>query len=189
MSIRRAAAVLLTTGMLIAASSCTPVGKAVGDTQDEADAIVHDGLDYGDAIVGLIGSEQTDMNRSVLAACEKAGLKPLYVPVIDVNDADVAAQQGVKDLAHRQSDVIVITAIDASQDMQGWDGALQAAREAGVPVILLDPVSSPDNELLYAATLTIDNQSSEATPIVEAMMTVADDDPHDRNITVSTMRE
>ncbi|PLS28622.1 hypothetical protein [Bifidobacterium parmae] len=102
--------------------------------------------------------------------------------------AAARAQQGVHDMVSRVVSLIIIADIDVTADADGWNSALRDARNAGIPVALLSPVHAPADERLYAATLTINDRAADATPIDDAAMTILNDEPHTRRITVSTVK-
>ena len=64
--------------------------------------------------------------------------------------------------------------------------ALQGAREAGIAVALLNPVHVPKDGKLYAAVLTINDRMADAVPIADAVMTIGNNDPHERDMVVTT---
>lgn len=169
------------------AAGCTPPGRAVGDTQDEDAPVAFDGLDRGDVVIGYIGSDRTNMDSLMLDAFATAGLKAVYVPTASNADPAAAAQGGVRDMAFRQVSVIMVARIDAGGDAAaGWDAALTDARESGIPVVLLEPLAAPDDGTLFAASFTVNDRAMDATPIDDAVMTVIDDKPHERDMMVST---
>lgn len=171
--------------MILPLSACTPPGKAVGDTQERQPEVAFDGLDRGDVVIGFIGSDRPDFDAVALQAFDDAGLRASYLSVDGVDDPAGAAHQGVKDMAARQVAIIMISRIDAAQ-AAGWDEALGDARESGIPVALLDPLTVPDDDTLYAAALTINDRAMDATGIDDAVMTIIDDLPHDKDMMVTT---
>ena len=133
-----------------------PQGKAVGDTQESEPEIAHEGVQRQDIVVGVIGSVDTGLDSDVLNAFNKAGLKAPYVSTSMVDDPDAAAQHGVRSMVARKVSVIMIDGIAVNEkNAEDWDAALQSARKAGVPVILLDPVAPPDDDTLFAVTFTL----------------------------------
>ncbi|WP_055426537.1 hypothetical protein [Bifidobacterium aesculapii] len=187
----RAGAATVCAVMLAASAACAPRGTAVGDTQGrEPSPVEHVGTVRDDALIGLVGSVQATADSAVLDALADASIETVYRSVKDGGEAGAAArgQQGVRDMVSRVVSLVVISDLDVSTDVQGWDDALRDAREAGIPVALLDPVHAPDDETLYAATLVLNDRDAEATPIDDAAMTVLNDLPHDREITVTTVR-
>ena len=187
----RAAAAAVCVVVLAASAACTPQGTAVGDTQGrEPSPVAHVGTVRDDALIGLVGSVQATADSVVLDAFADASIETVYRSVKDGGDAGAAArgQQGVRDMVSRVVSLVIISDLDVSTDAQGWDDALRDAREAGIPVALLDPVHAPADETLYAATLVLNDRAAEATPIDDAAMTVLNDEPHAREITVTTVR-
>ncbi|PWG63785.1 hypothetical protein [Bifidobacterium callitrichidarum] len=108
-------------------------------------------------------------------------------PSVTVDSAAVTAQQAVDDFVARAVKLVVISGINVTDaNSQGWDEALTNARNAGIPVALLNPVALPENDLLYAATLAVNDRDAEATPISDVALTIIRDEPHDRTIAVTT---
>ena len=168
--------------------ACTPPDKAVGDTQEKEPDVAFDGLDRGDVVIGFIGSDRPDFDHVALQAFEDSGLAASYLSVAEVEDPARAAQQGVKDMAERQVAIIVVSRLDIADDTaDGWDEALDDARGAGIPVALLNPLSDLPDDTLYAAALTINDRAADAVPIDDAVMTIIDDLPHDKDMMVGTL--
>lgn len=186
--IGRTASALCCIVACVGLAGCTPAGKAVGDTQEEEAAVAFDGLDRGDVVIGFIGSaNDTDTDSELLQTFDDAGLEAVYVSTSTTADPAVAAQNGVQDMAFRQVSIIIVSQIDITDDTsQGWDDALDDARTAGIPVVMINPVRLPDDETLFAASFVVDDSDTEATPIDDAVMTVIDDKPHERTVIVTT---
>lgn len=185
-------------------AGCVPPGKAVGDTQERDPKVAVDGMDRPDASFGMIGSPNNPAaDKLVLDALEASDIHVAYVPVQGVKDQAAAAQDGVRDMVERVVDAIIISDLDVNGGTEsgtsadttessvdiadGWDDALRLAREAGVPVVLLNPTNPPTDDLLWAAAFRINDRAADATPIDDALMLVADDRPHEREITVTTL--
>lgn len=91
-------------------------------------------------------------------------------------------------MAERQVAIIVVSRLDIADDTaDGWDEALDDARGAGIPVALLNPLSDLPDDTLYAAALTINDRAADAVPIDDAVMTIIDDLPHDKDMMVGTL--
>ena len=84
--------------------------------------------------------------------------------------------------------IVIISGIDVTDaNRDSWNQALTNAREAGIPVALLNPKHAPEDELLYAAILNTDDAASaNSVSIADAVITIARDEPHDRTIAVAT---
>ena len=63
--------------------------------------------------------------------------------------------------------------------------AIEEARKAGVPVILLDPVAPPDDDTLFAVTFTLTGKGDGVTALDDAVVTIVDDKPHPRTMNVT----
>ena len=166
-ALRRAGMAMLAIGLAVSLTACTPPNGAVGDTQSQDSAIDADGL--------------------VLDAMEQGKLKPTYVPVTGTIDAQQTAIQGVRDMTQSKVGIIVIGGMDVTDaNRDDWHAALQGAREAGIAVALLNPVHVPKDGKLYAAVLTINDRMADAVPIADAVMTIGNNDPHERDMVVTT---
>ncbi|WP_164514676.1 sugar ABC transporter substrate-binding protein [Bifidobacterium goeldii] len=183
----RCTAALLAVCAVFTTASCTPNGAAVGDTQDHQPAIAHAGIQRADMLISLIGSTDVDRDRLVLTAFATAKLHASYVSTSQVSDPVTAAQQGVIDMTNQQVHVIIISGIDVTDNTaDSWAQTLEAPREAGIPVVLLEPQTAPQNTQLYAAVFTINDRATDATPIDQAIDAVINDEPHERDMMVTT---
>lgn len=169
-------------------SGCVPSNAAVGDTQSPGTAVAHSMEDRDSLSIAMIGSDDVTADSMAMDAMKAGKLKPVYITVSGTVDAQSTAQQGVRDMAQRKADLIVIAGIDVDKtNAENWNDALETARKAGVPVALLDPIAVPEDNKLYAATMTINDRMTEATPLDDAVVTVANNDPHDREMLVTTI--
>lgn len=185
--VMRCCAALLAICGVLATASCTPHWAAVGDTQDHQPAIAHAGIQRADMLISVIGSADVDRDRLVLTAFATAKLHASYVSTSEVNNPVTAAQQGVIDMTNQQVHVIIISGIDVTDNTaDSWAQTLQAPREAGIPVVLLEPQKAPQNKQLYAAVFTINDRAMDATPIDQAIDAVINDEPHERDMMVTT---
>lgn len=170
------------------AGRCTPNNAAVGDTQSAGDAVAHSIKDRNSLDVAMIGSQDEQTDRLTLDAMEAGGLRPVYLPVAGTVDMQDTARQAVEDMAQRMVSIIVISGIDVSGvNHDGWYDTLTTARQAGIPVALLNPIATPTDSTLFAATLTINDRMTDATPLADAVAGIANNDPHDRTILVTTI--
>lgn len=187
--VRAAVCAVVAGAVCVTLAGCEPTGRAVGDTQDKTPSVAHVGVLRGDAVIGVIGSRDVERDKTVMNGLADGGITAAYVSVSDAaDDADLDAQarQGVVDMTARVVTLIVVIGIDVSRDARGWDDALRGAREAGIPVALVDPVHAPSDALLYAATLTVDDDAEGAMGIDDAAATIFNDEPHSRAIVVTT---
>ena len=187
---RLAAASCVAMAALLPLAGCAPPGKAVGDTQEREPKVAYDGMDRPDATFGMIGSANgsaVSFDTVVLDALDASDIHVSYVSLQGVDDQTAAAQDGVRDMVQRVVDAIIVSDIDVTdRTAGGWNDALGLAREAGVPVVLLNPTSIPDDRLLYAAVFNINDRDAGAVPIDDALMRVADDRPHGKTMQVTT---
>ena len=170
---RRAAAGLLAAVFGISMlAGCTPNNAAVGDTQSAGDAVAHSMKDRNSLDVAMIGSQDEQTDRLALDAMEAGGLRPVYLPVAGTVDMQDTARQAVE---------------VSGVNHDGWYDTLTTARQAGIPVALLNPIATPTDSTLFAATLTINDRMTDATPLADAVAGIANNDPHDRTILVTTI--
>ncbi len=182
-------------GMMFAAafsfgvlSGCVPVGSAVGDSQQSDTTVSHSEEDRASVTVALIGSSDTDADSMAMTAMESGKLKPIYITVSGTDDEQRTAQQGVRDMSQCKADIIIVSGIDVTDDTRNaWNEALETARKAGVPVALLNPVNVPDDDVLYAATLTVNDRMTDAIPLADAIVTLINNDAHEREMLVTTV--
>ena len=126
--------------------------------------------------------------KEMVDAMEAGGLRPVYLPVAGTVDMQDTARQAVEDMTQRMVSIIVISGIDVSGvNHDGWYDTLTTARQAGIPVALLNPIATPTDSTLFAATLTINDHMTDATPLADAVAGIASNDPHDRTILVTTI--
>ena len=185
---RRLAASCATAATILALAGCVPSDAAVGDTQSAEEAVAHSTEDRNSLSVAMIGSRDVTSDRMAMDAMEAGELQPVYLPVDGTSDQQATARQGVKDMAQRMADIIVIAGIDVDNANRAeWGDSLQTARRAGIPVVLLNPISTPKDAKLYAATMTINDRMADATPLADAIVTVANNDPHERGMIVTTI--
>nr|WP_278754001.1 sugar ABC transporter substrate-binding protein [Bifidobacterium catenulatum] len=171
-----------------ALSGCVPSNAAVGDTQSPDTAVAHSMKDRDSLSIAMIGSDDVTADSMAMDAMESGKLKPVYITVSGTVDAQSTAQQGVRDMAQRKADLIIIAGIDVDEaNAENWNDALGAARTAGVPVVLLNPIAVPKDNKLYAVTMTINDRMTDATPLDDAVVAVANNDPHDREMLVTTI--
>lgn len=180
----RTLACLLAVGALLPLSGCMPKDKAVGDTQETPEAIAHDGVDRHDIGVGFVGSASpgnAKRNSAVLRSMRANDMQPFYAAA---NTEAGSQRKSVEGFVQRNVKVIVISVDDPS----GWQDALDDARRAGIPVVLLESSITPDDRTLYAARFHIVAQGSTpkggAYGIDDALMTVIDDKPHAKDMNV-----
>ncbi|MBW3087341.1 substrate-binding domain-containing protein [Bifidobacterium sp. 82T24] len=187
MTMRRAVrmlAGLLAAAMVLPLAGCMPKDKAVGDTQETPEAIAHDGVDRHDIGVGFVGSARpgnAKRDASVLRSMRANDMQPFYAAS---NDDAGSQQKAVEGFVQRDVKVIVISVDGAS----GWQDVLDEARRAGIPVVLLESSITPDDRTLYAARFHIVPKDSTpkggAYGIDDALMTIIDDKPHDKDMNV-----
>ena len=169
-------------------SGCVPSNAAVGDTQSPGTAVAHSMEDRDSLSIAMIGSDDVTADSMAMDAMKAGKLKPVYITVSGTVDAQSTAQQGVRDMAQRKADLIVIAGIDVDKtNAENWNDALETARKAGVPVALLNPIAVPKDNKLYAATMTINDRMTDATTLDDAVVAVANNDPHDREMLVTTI--
>ena len=169
--------------LMMAVAGCHPHDVAVGDTHSNQSSAASSGVQRADVMVGVVGLADATIDKSLLDAYADQGLKASYVSTQDTERPDQTAQQGVRDLIGRAVNVIVIVGLDATGE--GWNDALQKARDGGIPVILVEPINPPSDERLYAATFISGGNSIDAVALDKGTMGVINDDSHSRQIEIS----
>ncbi|WP_240542284.1 hypothetical protein [Bifidobacterium felsineum] len=174
---------------VLSLSACTPVNRAVGDTQDTTSEVAHDSVHASDAEVGFVGSEDSAADKLAIDALVDADINVYYAAFNAADDGGAStAQQSVTDFVARSVDFIVISGFNITDtNRDAWVQTLTNAREAGIPVALLNPNNLPDDNVLYAAALTVNDRDANASRISDAVMTIIHDEPHERSIVVSTV--
>ena len=173
---------------VLSMAGCAPADRAVGDTQDAPSDVSHDSLHASDAVVGFVGSPNADGDASALHALASHDLNAVYAAGGASGYSDATAQNAVRDFTSRAVDVIVVGGIGVDDDNhEGWDSALNVARNAGIPVALLNPRKPPEDERYYAAALHVDDHATQSIPLADAVMAIVRDEPHERDVTVTTL--
>lgn len=172
---------------VFALASCAPKGAAVGDTgASRPDDPAHVDSPGETQTVAIVGSAD-GADGLVEEALDADGYKVvLMTPDASVDAAD-ARLQAVRDAVGRNVSLIVIGEPDMSRQPERWRDMLRLARDAGIPVVLLDPVSQPDDDELFAASFRVNDRMMDAVPVGEAVRRVIEDEPHGRDVIVTTL--
>lgn len=110
----------------------------------------------------------------------------VYTATAGLDDPGATARQAVLDAVARRVNLIMIS--DFTEGEEGaWSQTLGKARESGIPVVLLNPEGEPHDPLLYAAVFRINDRMMDAVPLAKAADTVIRDEPHDREMMVTTI--
>ena len=182
--------------MVGALAGCTPHGVAVGNSHDSSRNVAHDSVDRQDIVVGVVGAlgNPPVADATLLDDLAKVKLEARFASTTDNADATQAAQQAVRDWASQRVSVIVINALDVTDaTARSWADALGSARDAGVPVALLDPENPPQDTTLYAAVLRMgtdpadsDRNVGPATYKLDAALSlIINDNPHPVTMRIS----
>lgn len=207
-------------------ASCAPAGRAVGDTSDAVPAIGHDGVDLSDIVVGVVGSRDRVADVAVIDALSRDGIAAVYAsPNVvpgggdagggEMGDGEATGDAGgsdsggvdgavasVEDFTTRGVSLIMICRADTG-DSQGWRDALVRARDAGIPVALVEPRSTPADDTWYAAVVDIaanasgtrdshdshdqsaaTGQAAASEALDDVVLDLVNDRPHKRRVTV-----
>jgi ABC-type sugar transport system substrate-binding protein len=209
-------------------AGCVPKDAAVGNTKTAATNVTHDSVDDSDMLIGVVSAGNADADRGLVDAFDSAGVKTLYAPSSPSGKPSSTAPESFEGFISRPVKAIVVSAIDCSAEraasgnsVQGeadstpshagasrddrhktddpqWIAALQSARSAGIPVILVDPVRVPSDDRLYAEILTASTSgkkgaesgtignlaSSEVMTLTRAVALAVNDNPHPKHIVV-----
>lgn len=186
-AITRSLAAAACAAAVLSSAACVPPDAAVGDAKETEPRVEHDANRRADTKAALVGSGDIATDRLVLDALDTGGIATVYASVEGMNDTVQTAQDAVLDMVARAVDVVVVSGMAVTDETaQSWDEVLGEARQAGIPVALLNPQQPPDDDTLYAVAWKINDRATDATPIDEALMDVVRDDPHEREIMVTT---
>lgn len=176
---RVAAALACVAAVATLTAGCVPQGVAVGDTQATEPAIQHDGVDVSDAIIIYVGSTaDSSEDRPIVDALQDAGLDTAYMSMEGIDAA--SGNRAIIDATNRNLSAVMV----GPNDVNAWSSGLKTAREAGYPVILVDPTAPVTlDETLYAAIFHVVDDPSAPT-IYDASIQVIDDHAHDKTMNV-----
>ncbi|MDF7641137.1 hypothetical protein PT279_05980 [Bifidobacterium sp. ESL0784] len=170
-----------------ALASCAPKNAAVGDTASVSRHVNHDSVDKSDMLIGVVAAGDEELDRTVLESFKKADIKAIYAPVTD-GSATLDPTQSFKDMTRRPVNAFVVDGLDMQSGQHGdWSEALQMARDAGIPVILVNPVNLPKDANSYAESLKIvpSPEGKGTVPFDQAVQSAVNDNPHDKTISVT----
>lgn len=175
-------------------ASCAPKNAAVGDTKTVSGHVPHDSIDKSDMLIGVVSAGDEQHDRMMLEAFKQVGIKAIYASATDGEAASHPAQS-FADMQQRPVTAFVVVGIDMLGGQSGeWNKALREARDAGIPVILVDAIQTPEDTLLYAEALRIiTSDDSGQTPMREqstmsleqAVHAAVNDNPHPKTINVT----
>lgn len=167
-------------------TGCVPQGKAVGDTQEVQPAVDHDGVDISDVNLAVIGSSNASDDTELLQACKKAGIHTTYINTQEVSNPLQAQTEGIEQLSKVRVTAFLVMRPDMQQNSEVWKQSLEVARETGTPVMVFNPVSTVDDDTLFAGTLST-NKVADASQmnLDTAIMSIIDDRVHERTLWVS----
>ncbi|WEV72910.1 hypothetical protein [Bifidobacterium sp. ESL0790] len=220
-------ALALAVGIMPALGGCTPTNSAVGDTRNQSTNVTHDSIDRTDLLMGVVAAGDATLDQQVIESFSSSGVKAVYMPAGQAEAPVQTAQESFTSLTHRKVSAIIVDGMNADEQALtqpngqggtstdskkaskfagafGWSKPLQEAREAGIPVILIDPVRAPKNSKLYAVILNVnddadngakddsvtahtdgDPSSNTVRPFEEAVALVVNDNPHPKTMTVT----
>lgn len=134
---KRAAAALLCLGMLSAAGC---LGRAGGGEQPEDNLII-----IGLSQIGAESDWRVANSESMKGVfTEENGYRLLFDDARQIQENQIMA---IRKFIQQQVDYIVLMPLSET----GWDSVLQEARDAGIPVILVDRMVDVEDESLYTA--------------------------------------
>lgn len=169
-------------------AACTPRGAAVGDTQQEQ-APAHDNVPGARTTIAFIGSpRESNVDGLAVNALDADGdFDVVYTGTHGLGDPGATARQAVLDAVARRVNLIMISDFADRTSTGEWDRTLGTARGSGIPVVLLNPEGEPQDPLLYAAVFRINDRMVDAVPLATAADMVIRDEPHDREMMVTTI--
>ncbi|WEV46157.1 hypothetical protein OZX62_06780 [Bifidobacterium sp. ESL0690] len=188
---RRGLSIVLSVCLALSAvpalASCAPKNAAVGDTTSASRHINHDSVDKSDLLIGVVTTGDEDLDRTVLDAFSKADIKAVYAPMPD-GTTTLDPVQSFKDMARRPVNAFVVNSLNMQGNQaNGWDEALQTARDAGIPVILVNAGKVPSDANLYAESLQIvpTAEGKGTVPFDQAVQAAINDNPHSKTMSVT----
>lgn len=156
-------------------------------TQDTQATISHDYIDRSDYGVALVGSgTDDDIVQEFRKDVENNSIAVFYAHATNGEQQ----RKAVEDFAKRKVTFIVVHPDDSDDPSasDAWEDALGAARESGIPVILLDGSINPDNQLLYAANFIPAKKNEDIGDDIyslhHALAAVVNADAHDKQMCV-----
>lgn len=126
-------------------------GCSGGDSSSSGSAAASGGKTIGFVAVGPEGGWRTANEDNIKSAFADAGYDLKYAPA---TNGDQASQiTNFTSFVDEGVDAILLSATEAT----GWEDVLNKAKEAEIPVILLDRGIEPDNTDLYTTRIAPDN--------------------------------
>jgi len=92
---------------------------------------------------------RTQNSRSIIEAAEKAGIKIMFDDAMQITENQIKA---IRSFIAYKVDVIAFSPLVET----GWDTVLGEAKEAGIPVIIVDRMIDTADDSLYACALCSD---------------------------------
>lgn len=132
-------AAVVASASLIGFAACGNSTEGAAEGGDDAEKTV------GFVAVGPEGGFRTANENDVQAAFKKAGFKMIYSPT--QNNDQQKQIQAFNKFVNDEVDAIVLSATEAT----GWEDSLNKAKEAEIPVVLLDRNIEPNDTELYTA--------------------------------------
>lgn len=152
---------MLASFSMVALAAC---GSGGGDSSSDSSAAGSDdsaasseavsdlsGKTVGFVAVGPEGEWRKANEKDVQDAFEAAGATVKYAGTANNDQANQI--QSMTSFIDEGVDLILLSATEAT----GWEDTLQAAKDAEIPVILLDRMIEPDDQDLYATHIGPDN--------------------------------
>ncbi len=147
-NMRRTRAVLgLATPAMLAQSA------AACGSEEEPTGPVDDGIiDIGFVAVGPEGAWRDANEKNVRETFDREGYKLSYAPAASRTDQQ-SQITAFNNFVTQGVDIILLSATEAT----GWEASLNLAKEAGIPVILVDRGIEPNDTSLYVTRMAPDN--------------------------------
>lgn len=140
-AVAAAAAGVLVLGLAACSAESAPKESAAANTD----------LSVGFVAVGPEGGWRTANEDNIKSSFSEAGIDLKYAP--STNGDQNSQITAFTSFVDEGVDAIVLSATEAT----GWEAALKRAKDAEIPVILLDRGIEPDNAELYTSRIAPDN--------------------------------
>jgi len=136
-------------GILLALTACQPgINSSVSSTPEQTGKKTYQNLVVGFAQVGAESEWRTGNTKSIKSAAEDLGVELKFVDGQQEQENQIKA---IRTFIAQQVDVIGVSPVVES----GWDSVFEEAKEAGIPIILVDRQANVSEDL-YATHLGSD---------------------------------
>ena len=141
---RKVLCIILALALLLTLAGC-----AAKDPEPEAEAVTPDSVVVGFSQLGAESSWRMANTASMVSAAENYGFALMMENANQKQDLQI---KSIRSFIASRVDVIVFSPIVET----GWDNVLREAKQAGIPVILMDRMIETSDDSLYTAYVGAD---------------------------------